>query len=104
MGKMKFHIYGQPGLVDLPDSTTVEDLRSLASFNRVIKNYLMMERIENKDRKTKEDIMDSPEFKAAHIAFQNGCGRGYEIQAMAHYMFLEGIKYERTKQMPKLDF
>lgn len=51
MGKMKFHIYGQQGLVDLPDSTTVEDLRSLASFNRIIKNYTKMERIENENKR-----------------------------------------------------
>lgn len=57
-----------------------------------------------KDRKSKEEIMGSPIFKAAHIAFQNGCSRDYELEEMAHYMFLEGIKYERTKQMPKLDF
>ena len=47
---MKFHIYSQQGLVDLPDSTTVEDLRSLASFNRIIKNYIKMERIENENK------------------------------------------------------
>lgn len=50
MGKMKFHIYGQRGLADLPDSTTIEDLRSLASFNRIIKNYTKMERIENENK------------------------------------------------------
>lgn len=48
--------------------------------------------------------MGSPIFKAAHIAFQNGCYRGYNLAEMAHYMFLEGIKYERTKQASKLDF
>jgi len=51
MGKMKFHIYGQSGLVDLPDSTTVEDIRSLASFNRIIKNYLKMKKIEDESKR-----------------------------------------------------
>ena len=43
---MKFHIYGQKTFIDLPLSTTVEDLRSLAAFNRIIRNYLMMLKIE----------------------------------------------------------
>ena len=43
---MKFHIYGQKSFIDLPASTTVEDLKSLAAFNRVIRNYLMMLKIE----------------------------------------------------------
>ena len=46
---MKFHIYGQKGLVDLPENTTVQDLKSLAHFNRIIKNYLKMIKIENRD-------------------------------------------------------
>lgn len=56
MGKMKFHIYGQRGLVDLPDNTTVEDLRYLASFNRIIKNYLKMKKIEDESKRVDEDI------------------------------------------------
>lgn len=43
---MKFHIYGQKPFIDLPPSTTVQDLRSLAAFNRLIRNYLMMLKIE----------------------------------------------------------
>ena len=43
---MKFHIYGQKSFIDLPLSTTVQDLRSLAAFNRLIRNYLMMLKIE----------------------------------------------------------
>ena len=62
-GKMKFHIYGQPGLVDLPDSTTVEDLRSLASFNRIIKNYTKMERIENENRRKVYRVENEDEQK-----------------------------------------
>lgn len=53
---MRFHLYGQPGLVDLPDSTTVEDLRSLASFNRIIKNYLKMKKIEDESKRVDGDI------------------------------------------------
>ena len=33
----------------LPKSTTIEDLRALAWFNGVIKNYLKMKRIEKGD-------------------------------------------------------
>ena len=53
---MRFHLYGQPGLVDLPDSTTVEDIRSLASFNRIIKNYLKMKKIEDESKRVDGDI------------------------------------------------
>lgn len=42
---MKFHLYGQRGFVKLPKNTTTEDLRSLAQFNKIIKNYLKMEKI-----------------------------------------------------------
>ncbi len=50
---------------------------------------------------TKEDIKNKSEFKAAHIAFQNGLLRGYDIQAMAHYMFLQGMRFQKTGEMPK---
>ena len=39
---MKFHIYGQPTFVKLPKWTTIQDLRALAHFNRIIKNYVKM--------------------------------------------------------------
>ena len=45
---MKFHLYGQPTLVDLPKDATVQDLRSLAWFNRIIRNYLKMKKIDAK--------------------------------------------------------
>lgn len=41
---MKFHIYGQTGFVKLPKTTTVQDLRTLARFNGIIKNYLKNKR------------------------------------------------------------
>jgi hypothetical protein len=44
---MKFHIFGQPHLVKLPKRTTVQDLKSLAFFNRIIKNYMKMQKIKN---------------------------------------------------------
>ena len=47
---MRFHIYGQPGLFDLPETTTIQDLRTLAWFNRFIKSYLKMQIIANKER------------------------------------------------------
>ena len=51
---MKFHIFGQPGLIKLPKKTTVKDLKSLAYFNGVIRNYLKMKKIEKKADKEKE--------------------------------------------------
>ena len=51
---------------------------------------------------TKEEIMKLPEYKAAHICFQNGCCRGYDLADMAHYMFVQGIKYAKTGKMPEL--
>lgn len=45
---MKWHPYGQPYLVELPKDATVQDLKSLAHFNRIIKNYLKMRKIEKK--------------------------------------------------------
>ena len=44
---MKFHLYGQKGLVELPKDATVQDLKSLAYFNRIIKNYIKMKKINN---------------------------------------------------------
>ena len=43
---MKFDIYGQKYLINLPSETPFPDLRSLAAFNRLIRNYLMMLKIE----------------------------------------------------------
>lgn len=45
---MKFHIYGQKSLINLPSSATVQDLKSLAAFNRIIRNYLIMTKIKEK--------------------------------------------------------
>lgn len=47
---MKFHFYGQKGFVNLPRHTTIEDLRALAHFNKVIKNYLKMERLKEEEK------------------------------------------------------
>ncbi len=43
---MKFHFYGQPSFTNLPKGTTTQDLRSLARFNRIMKNYAMLCRLE----------------------------------------------------------
>ena len=51
---MKFHFYGQKVLTDLPDDTTIQDLRVLAWFNRIIKNRLKMERIEENGRENQK--------------------------------------------------
>lgn len=42
------HIYGQRPF-RTRQKLTVQDLRSIASFNRIIKNYLKMQRIESKN-------------------------------------------------------
>lgn len=42
---MKFHFYGQPYFIELPKGTTVEDLKTLAWFNKIIKNKLKMDKI-----------------------------------------------------------
>lgn len=52
---------------------------------------------------TKKEIVNKPEFKAAHIAYQNGLTRCYGLQEMAHYMFLQGVLFERTKKIPELE-
>ena len=51
---------------------------------------------------TKEEILNSPEYKAAHICFQNGCCKALGLEEMAHYMFLQGIKFAKTGEMPEL--
>lgn len=46
---MKFHPYGTTIFVPLPEGSTVQDLRSLAFFNRIIRNYLKMNKISQKN-------------------------------------------------------
>lgn len=41
---MKFHFYGQRDFIELPKNTTVEDLKALAHFNRILKNYAKLGR------------------------------------------------------------
>lgn len=53
---------------------------------------------------TKEEIFNMPEYKAAHNAFQNGCFKGLNLQEMAHYCFVEGIKFAKTGKIPDLEF
>jgi hypothetical protein len=55
----------------------------------------------NLSKSTKEKILVSDICKAAKIAFHNGCIKGYDLEAMAHYMFLEGIKYQKTGEIPE---
>lgn len=55
---MKFHIYGQTGFVKLPKTTTVQDLRTLARFNGIIKNYLKMKKIEKTFRSVNAIVSD----------------------------------------------
>lgn len=49
----------------------------------------------------KEDIKNTPEWKASGIAYRNGCLRCYDLSEMAFYMFLEGIKFAKTGKMPQ---
>ena len=51
---MKFHFYRQPNLVKLPKSTIIQDLRSLVYFNKIIKNRIKMDKIENKEYESKD--------------------------------------------------
>lgn len=44
---MKFYFYGQKDFVELSENTTIGDLQSLAFFNRVIRNYLKIDKLEN---------------------------------------------------------
>ena len=44
---MKFHFYGQKDFVELPENTNIGDLQSLVFFNRVIRNYLKIDKLEN---------------------------------------------------------
>lgn len=53
---MKFHIYGQKGFVELPENTTISDLQSFTFFNRVIKNYLKIDKIENDNNRNYRKI------------------------------------------------
>lgn len=53
---MKFHFYGQRDFVELSENTTIGDLQSLAFFNRVIKNYLKMDRLENDNNRNYRKI------------------------------------------------
>lgn len=46
---MRFHIYGQPGFMELPKTITTQDLQNLAWFNRIIRNYLKMQKIAEKE-------------------------------------------------------
>ena len=48
---MKFHFYGQPTFTKLPKSTTIEDLKILAWFNRIIRNSLLMDKLLQEEKK-----------------------------------------------------
>lgn len=48
---MKFHLYGQPFFIKLPKNTTIQDLRALTHFNKIIKNYAKMCRIVKEEQK-----------------------------------------------------
>ena len=54
------------------------------------------------DEVTKKKILESPVYKAANICFQNGCCKCYDLEEMAHYMFIQGMKFQETGKMPEL--
>lgn len=54
----------------------------------------------HQDEKLK--IMKSDTYKAASIAFSNACIKALDIHALVHYMFIEGIKYKETGEIPEL--
>ncbi len=47
--------------------------------------------------KSYNERMKNPAVKAAYNAFSEGLNRGFQLQEMAFYMFLEGIKYENNR-------
>ena len=51
----------------------------------------------NDSSKLYNERMKNPAFKAAYNAFSEGLSRGLQLQEMAFYMFLEGIKYEKNR-------
>lgn len=53
---MKFHFYGQKDFVELPENTTIGDLQSLAFFNRVIRNYFKIDKLENDNNRNNRKI------------------------------------------------
>ncbi len=42
---MKTYLFGRPTEVRMPKDLTVQDLKALTKFKRIIKGYLKMERI-----------------------------------------------------------
>lgn len=42
------HIFGQPKPTKVSHPLTVQDMRSVAFFNRIIKNYLKMNKIQKR--------------------------------------------------------
>lgn len=53
---MKFHFYGQKDFVELLENTTISDLQSLAFFNKVIRNYLKINKLENDNNRNNRKI------------------------------------------------
>ena len=67
-----------------------------------IRIFALNNRFNHITKEEKKKIMESDAYKAAKIAFMNGCCKAYGLEEMAHYMFLEGIKYQKTGIMPQL--
>jgi hypothetical protein len=44
----------------------------------------------------------SESFNAACIVCKNGLRKGYNIEQMAHYAFVQGMKFQVTKNEPEL--
>lgn len=52
----------------------------------------------------KETIKKSDTYKAACIAYRNGLFRCYGLEAMAHYMFLQGMQYAKNGEFPSEEY
>lgn len=55
-------------------------------------------------QKIKEEILKSELYQSAKTAFMNGCIRCYDLEAMAHYMFIQGYIYGKTGEKIKEEF
>ena len=96
---MKFHLYKQPTFVKLPKGATVQDLRTLAHFNRIIKNYEKMKRIEQNDLSYTEGLKEAAEKCEAY--YDVGEEHGYLCTHRGDIKdaFIAGAEWQKAKMM-----
>ena len=55
--------------------------------------------------KTNEPLASFEDMeRACKNAYSNALLQGFDLNRIAAYMFMEGIRFERTRQIPKSDF